>query len=228
RPKQKKIMHVLLVEDDDLIARGISAGLELADITMDHVGTLSHAQAAFENFHTDVIILDLSLPDGDGLSALKKWRGAGLTTPVLILTARDAVPDKVAGLSAGGDDYLPKPFDLDELIARLHALHRRTQGRAQPRIQHGNIEFDPVARQVWQDNKPISLPRRELVLLETLFNARGTLLSNEQLKERLYGFDTEVESNAINVHIHHLRRKLGNHIVETVRGVGYRLGSPSN
>jgi len=221
-------MHVLLVEDDELIARGIRAGLELADVTVDHVTTLNQASTALELFHTDVILLDLSLPDGDGLDTLKHWRREGLLTPVLILTARDAVPDKVAGLSAGGDDYLPKPFDLDELIARLHALHRRTQGRAQPRIQHGNIEFDPVARQVWQDNKPISLPRRELVLLETLFNARGTLLSNEQLKERLYGFDTEVESNAINVHIHHLRRKLGNHIVETVRGVGYRLGSPSN
>ncbi|SRR5690554_586701 len=221
-------MHVLLVEDDELIARGIRAGLELADVTVDHVTTLSQASTALDLFHTDVVLLDLSLPDGDGLEALKQWRRNGLLTPVLILTARDAVPDKVAGLSAGGDDYLPKPFDVDELIARLHALHRRTQGRAQSRIQHGNIEFDPVARQVWQDNKPITLPRRELVLLETLFNARGTLLSNEQLKERLYGFDTEVESNAINVHIHHLRRKLGNHIVETVRGVGYRLGPPSS
>lgn len=219
-------MHVLLVEDDELIARGIRAGLELADVTVDHVTTLSQASTALELFHTDVILLDLSLPDGDGLETLKHWRRDGLLTPVLILTARDAVPDKVAGLSAGGDDYLPKPFDLDELIARLHALHRRTQGRAQPRIQHGNIEFDPVARQVWQNSEPITLPRRELVLLETLFNARGTLLSNEQLKERLYGFDTEVESNAINVHIHHLRRKLGNHIVETIRGVGYRLGPP--
>jgi len=221
-------MHVLLVEDDELIARGIRAGLELADVTVDHVTTLSQASTALDLFHTDVVLLDLSLPDGDGLEALKQWRRNGLLTPVLILTARDAVPDKVAGLSAGGDDYLPKPFDVDELIARLHALHRRTQGRAQSRIQHGNIEFDPVARQVWQDNEPITLPRRELVLLETLFNARGTLLSNEQLKERLYGFDTEVESNAINVHIHHLRRKLGNHIVETVRGVGYRLGPPSS
>jgi len=217
-------MHVLLVEDDDLIARGISAGLELADITMDHVGTLSHAQAAFENFHTDVIILDLSLPDGDGLSALKKWRGAGLTTPVLILTARDAVPDKVAGLSAGGDDYLPKPFDLDELIARLHALHRRNQGRASRTIQHGELVFDPEARQVWLGGQPIDLPRRELILLETLLSARGALLNNEQLKERLYGFDTEVESNAVNVHIHHLRRKLGSTVVETVRGLGFRLG----
>ncbi len=217
-------MHVLLVEDDELIARGVCAGLAFAEFTVDHVSTLSQAEAALDVFHTDVIILDLSLPDGDGLAALKRWRREGLLTPVLILTARDAVPDKVAGLSAGGDDYLPKPFDLDELIARLHALHRRTQGRAESRIQHGNIEFDPVARQVWKDGKPITLPRRELTLLETLFNARGTLLSNEQLKERLYGFDTEVESNAINVHIHHLRRKLGNHIVETVRGVGYRLG----
>lgn len=221
-------MHILLVEDDDLIARGICAGLALADITVDRVATLSQADSALKTFHTDVIILDLSLPDGDGLNALKNWRRQGLLTPILILTARDAVPDKVAGLSAGGDDYLPKPFDLDELIARLHALQRRTQGRAQPRIQHGNIEFDPIARQVWQNNNPISLPRRELTLLETLFNARGTLLSNEQLKERLYGFDTEVESNAVNVHIHHLRRKLGNQIVETIRGVGYRLGPPVN
>lgn len=217
-------MHVLLVEDDDLIARGIAAGLTFADITMDHVGTLSHAQAAFESFHTDVIILDLSLPDGDGLTALKKWRDNGLQTPVLILTARDAVPDKVAGLSAGGDDYLPKPFDLDELIARLRALHRRHQGRASSLIEHGDLVFDPVARQVWLGEQTIDLPRRELILLETLLGARGTLLSNEQLKERLYGFDTEVESNAVNVHIHHLRRKLGSSIVETVRGLGFRLG----
>ncbi|HLR17158.1 MAG TPA: response regulator [Alcanivoracaceae bacterium] len=217
-------MHVLLVEDDELIARGIGAGLALADITMDHVASLSHAHAALESFHTDVMILDLSLPDGDGLQALKKWRANGLQTPVLILTARDAVPDRVAGLSAGGDDYLPKPFDLDELIARLRALHRRHQGRAQSLITHGELRFDPVARQVWLGENSIDLPRRELILLETLLNARGTLLSNEQLKERLYGFDTEVESNAVNVHIHHLRRKLGSHIVETVRGLGFRLG----
>src|SRR5699024_11948462 len=138
-------MHVLLVEDDELIARGIRAGLELADVTVDHVTTLSQAGTALELFHTDVILLDLSLPDGDGLETLKHWRRDGLLTPVLILTARDAVPDKVAGLSAGGDDYLPKPFDLDELIARLHALHRRTQGRVQPRIQYCNIEFITMA-----------------------------------------------------------------------------------
>lgn len=218
-------MHVLLVEDDALIARGIQAGLKLSDIIVDHVETLSQAQAALDVFHTDVIILDLSLPDGDGLTALKQWRNNGLNTPVLILTARDAVPDRVAGLSAGGDDYLPKPFDLDELIARLRALQRRNQGRATPVIQHGNVEFDPVARQARLNGEPVDLPRRELTLLETLLNARGTLLSTEQIKERLYGFDTDVESNAINVHIHHLRRKLGSNIVETVRGLGYRLGT---
>ncbi|SFU70455.1 response regulator [Halomonas korlensis] len=219
-------MHVLLIEDDSLVASGIQTGLNVYGFVVDHVATLDEARAAMSIVSSDVVILDLGLPDGNGLVLLKQWRARQQDVPVLILTARDAVPDRVAGLEAGADDYLTKPFDLDELVARLHALLRRSAGRSTPVIAHGRLRLDPTSRSVTFDDQPISLPRRELMLLEVFLQSPRSILSVDQIKDRLYGMSDEVESNALNVHIHHLRRKLGPGVVETVRGLGYRLGDP--
>ncbi|MCC5883110.1 MAG: response regulator transcription factor [Halomonas sp.] len=220
-------MHVLLIEDDALVASGILAGLSAHDFVTDHVETMAEARSALETVATDVVILDRGLPDGDGLELLDAWRNAGCTTPVLVLTARDSVQDRVQGLQGGADDYLVKPFDLDELVARLHALLRRAAGRSRSVMEHGVLCLDPVAREVSVADQPVALSRRELVLLETFLQSPRSVLSADQLKDSLYGMNDEVESNALNVHIHHLRRKLGSRVIETVRGLGYRLGKPS-
>ncbi|WP_254275451.1 response regulator transcription factor [Halomonas sp. 3H] len=220
-------MHVLLIEDDALVASGIQAGLTVHDFVVDHVETIAEARSAMETVSSDAVILDRGLPDGDGLSLLEEWRSAGIATPVLVLTARDAVRDRVEGLQGGADDYLVKPFDLDELVARLQALLRRAAGRSRTLIEHGPLCLDPVAREVTVDGRPVALSRRELVLLETFLQSPRSVLSADQLKDSLYGMNDEVESNALNVHIHHLRRKLGSRVIETVRGLGYRLGKPS-
>ncbi|WP_413615941.1 response regulator [Halomonas cupida] len=218
-------MRVLLVEDDALVAAGIEAGLALSDFVVDGVTTLAAARSALTTMDYDAVILDRRLPDGDGLTLLGQWRRSGIATPVLMLTARDAVASRVEGLQGGADDYLVKPFDLDELIARLQALLRRAAGQVDRAIHHGRIAFDPIDRSVTLDGEPVVLVRRELMLLEALIRARGRILSTDQLKDRLYGIDDEVESNALNVHIYQLRRKLGRDVIETVRGVGYRLGA---
>lgn len=220
-------MRVLLVEDDAPVAAGINTGLALSDFIVDTVTTLEAAQAGLVTIDYDAVVLDRRLPDGDGLTLLQQWRRAGVTTPVLMLTARDAVASRVEGLQGGADDYLVKPFDLDELTARLQALLRRTAGQVDGALRHGRLAFDPVTRDVTLDGEPVALVRRELMLLEALLRARGRILSADQLKDRLYGIDDEVESNALNVHIYQLRRKLGRYMIETVRGVGYRLGAPS-
>ena len=220
-------MHVLLIEDDALVASGIQAGLGVHDFVVDHVSTMAEGRSAMETVSSDVVILDRGLPDGDGLQLLDAWRKAGVDTPVLILTARDAVSDRIAGLHGGADDYLIKPFDLDELVARLQALLRRAAGRSQALIVHGALSLDPVAREVRLAGRPVSLSRRELVLLEAFLQAPRSVLTAGQLKDSLYGMNEEVESNALNVHIHHLRRKLGSEVIETVRGLGYRLGKPA-
>lgn len=217
-------MHVLLVEDDELIASGIHAGLRLHGLTVDHFATAGAAQAAQQAAAYDVCILDLGLPDEDGMALLRRWRTRGQQLPVLVLTARDAVQHRVAGLQAGADDYLLKPFELDELVARLHALLRRARGRSTDCIDHGPLSFHASRGEVLLHGAPVELSRRELALLRTLLQHPRQLLSAEQLRDSLYGFEQDVESNAVNVHIHHLRRKLGAGIVETVRGLGYRLG----
>ncbi|HEJ1198831.1 TPA: response regulator [Pseudomonas aeruginosa] len=217
-------MHVLLTEDDDLIASGIVAGLNAQGLTVDRVASAADTQALLQVARFDVLILDLGLPDEDGLRLLQRLRQQGVDLPVLVLTARDAVTDRVAGLQAGADDYLLKPFDLRELGARLHTLQRRSAGRCINVIEHGRLSYDPSTRETWLDGRPVELSRREQALLQALLNNRGRILSGEQLKDSVYGFGDEVESNALNVHIHHLRRKLGNAIVQTVRGLGYRLG----
>ncbi|MGS2744263.1 response regulator [Halomonas sp. LS-001] len=217
-------MHVLLVEDDALVAAGIRSGLMTYDFVVDHVATLQAARQALATVTTDVVVLDRGMPDGDGLMLLEEWRNHGVDIPVLILTARDAVRDRVDGLHNGADDYLVKPFDLDELVARLYALLRRASGRSSGVIQHGALTLDPVGRQVTVHGMPVMLLRRELVLLEAFLYAPRSVLTADQLKDSLYGMNEDVESNALNVHIHHLRRKLGTGVIETVRGLGYRLG----
>ncbi|MEN7271287.1 response regulator [Pseudomonas aeruginosa] len=217
-------MHVLLTEDDDLIASGIVAGLNAQGLTVDRVASAADTQALLQVARFNVLVLDLGLPDEDGLRLLQRLRQQGVDLPVLVLTARDAVTDRVAGLQAGADDYLLKPFDLRELGARLHTLQRRSAGRCVNVIEHGRLSYDPSTRETWLDGRPVELSRREQALLQALLNNRGRILSGEQLKDSVYGFGDEVESNALNVHIHHLRRKLGNAIVQTVRGLGYRLG----
>ncbi|MFG9248916.1 response regulator [Pseudomonas aeruginosa] len=217
-------MHVLLTEDDDLIASGIVADLNAQGLTVDRVASAADTQALLQVARFDVLVLDLGLPDEDSLRLLQRLRQQGVDLPVLVLTARDAVTDRVAGLQAGADDYLLKPFDLRELGARLHTLQRRSAGRCVNVIEHGRLSYDPSTRETWLDGRPVELSRREQALLQALLNNRGRILSGEQLKDSVYGFGDEVESNALNVHIHHLRRKLGNAIVQTVRGLGYRLG----
>lgn len=217
-------MRVLVVEDDDLIARGIVSGLRAYGFTADSVSTAAQGELSYAHSHCDALVLDLGLPDEDGLALLARLRRAGETVPVLLLTARDAVEDRIRGLQAGADDYLVKPFDLGELVARLHALMRRAGGRSVNLIEAGYLRFDPTSGDAWLDGKPVELSRREVALLASLVQAGGRCLSTEQLKDSLYGMEQDVGSNALNVHIHHLRRKLGVHVVETVRGLGYRFG----
>jgi len=217
-------MHVLLAEDDALIASGIVAGLNAQGLIVDHAATAEDSEALLRAAHFDVLILDLGLPDEDGITLLLRLRQQGLELPVLVLTARDAVSDRVTGLQAGADDYLLKPFDLRELAARLHTLMRRMSGRSVNLIEHGRLSYDPSRCEARLDGRLVDLSRREQALLQALLNNQGRVLSSEQLKDAVYGFAEDVESNALNVHIHHLRRKLGSGIVETVRGLGYRLG----
>ncbi|MES1926176.1 response regulator [Salinisphaera sp. T31B1] len=221
-------MHVLLIEDDTLVGGGIRTGLEVAGFTVDWVTCAADARLAVTAVASDIVVLDLGLPDTDGLSLLREWRSAGLAVPVLVLTARDAVADRVTGLQAGADDYLLKPFDLDELSARLQALLRRAAGHSGPMIVHGPIALDPATHAVRRDGQVVDLTRREYTLLRKLLFARRAILSAEQLKDSLYGLDTEVDSNAVNVHIYHLRRKLGAHVIRTVRGLGYQLGAAAD
>lgn len=216
-------MRILLIEDDELITHGILAGLRAHGLTVDGVATAAQAEAALAAGHCDLVILDLGLPDEDGMRLLQRLRAGGMALPVLILTARDAVVDRIAGLRAGADDYLLKPFDLNELIARLHALLRRAAGRSVDVIEHGPLRMDPTSGVVSLHGRVIILSRRELALLTALLQARGRILNADQLKDSLYGFSEEIESNALNVHIHHLRRKLGADVIETVRGLGYRF-----
>ena len=217
-------MHVLLVEDNALVASGVKAGLQLQGFGVDVVGCASQADAALKSSHFDVCVLDLGLPDEDGLHLLARWRRQGLELPVLVLTARDAVDQRIEGLQTGADDYLVKPFDLHELAARLHALLRRAAGRTVDWIVLGDVKVDLAAGQAIREGSIVDLSRREWALLRALLQSPGRVLSLEQLRDSLYGYSLDVESNAVNVHAHHLRRKLGSDMVETVRGVGFRLG----
>lgn len=206
-----------------MIGRGVEQGLKQAGFAVDWVRDGRAAELALANAGYALLLLDLGLPRLDGLSLLKRLRQHDNPIPVLIVTARDAVSDRVAGLNLGADDYLVKPFDLEELVARVHALARRQAGRARPRIALGSLCLDPVAREARLDERPIALSPREFALLEALLETPGAVLSRDELEERLYGWDEEVASNALEVHVHNLRRKLGAAWIRNVRGVGYKV-----
>lgn len=217
-------MRILVVEDDEMLKDGLQVGLSLNGFTVDCVATCQDANAAVELHHFDAVILDLMLPDGSGLDILKNLRSSDRHTPVLLLTARDSVSDRIAGLDSGADDYLGKPFDLDEVAARLRALIRRSSGQSNAVLAFNGIELDPSRLTVEKSGEPIHLSRREFSVLHALMANAGRVLSKGRLEETLYGWQEGVESNTVEVHVHHLRNKLGPGIIETVRGVGYRLG----
>jgi two-component system response regulator QseB len=213
----------LLIEDDAMIGEAVQRGLRGLAFTVDWIREGETAVAALRDTEYDLLVLDLGLPGRNGLDVLRDVRRAGISLPVLILTARSDVSDKVAGLDAGADDYLVKPFDLDELAARARALLRRRTGRAQPLIEHLGVTLDPAAHRVTRDSQEVALSAREYAILAALMERPGAILSRAQLEERLYGWDDEIESNAIEVHIHALRRKLTADFIQNVRGLGYRI-----
>jgi len=215
-------VRLLLVEDDAMIGEAIRAGLKREGFAVDWVHDAAAAAGVLDSEPFELLLLDLGLPGSDGLTLLKTLRDRGAALPVLIITARDAVSDRVAGLDAGGDDYLIKPFDLDELAARIRALLRRKAGRSSSGITHLGVTLDPATHRVTQDGAEVSLSPREFALLQLLLERPGAILSRSQLEERLYGWGEEIESNAVEVHVHGLRRKLGADFILTVRGVGYR------
>jgi len=219
-------VRILLVEDDDLLAAGIRDTLERALYAVEWVPDGAQALAALKSNAFDLVVLDLGLPKVDGVEVLRQVRGAGGTVPVIVLSARDTASDRVLGLDAGADDYLVKPFDVDELLARVRAQQRRQRGAAVNVIEHGPLRLDPAALTVTCDGQPVALQRREFMLLQKLLQSAGQVLSRAQLEESLYGWDSGVESNSVDVHIHKLRRKLYPEVIRTVRGVGYIADPP--
>jgi DNA-binding response OmpR family regulator len=217
-------MRILLVEDDEMVGEALRAALRQQGLAADWVrdGETAIAVTATEAF--DAVLLDLGLPRRSGLDVLRAMRARADTTPVIVLTARDALTDKVAGLDAGADDYLVKPFELDELLARLRAVHRRQAGRAEPVLQVADLRLDPATREVSRGGRPILLSAREFAVLQALLERPGAIVSRAQLEDRLYGWGEELESNAISVYMHQLRRKLGDDLLHTVRGLGYYAG----
>jgi two-component system response regulator QseB len=220
-------VRILLVEDDELLGAGIEDALTRVRYAVERVRSGPLAVAALEQGAFDAIVLDLGLPGMDGLEVLGRARAAGNLTPALILSARDSVAQRVAGLDAGADDYLVKPFELDELLARVRALQRRLRGAARNMLEHGSLRLDPVSLSVTHQGEPVPLQRREFMLLHKLLAASGQVLTRSQLEEALYGWDGNVESNALDVHVHNLRRKLYPGVIRTVRGVGYVADPPA-
>jgi two-component system, OmpR family, response regulator QseB len=214
-------MRVLLIEDDVMIAQGLETALRQMGAVVDWIRDGAQAAAALSAAVFDLVLLDLGLPNRDGISILREFRQRGDATPVIILTARDEIQNRVAGLDAGADDYVVKPFDLDELAARIRSVLRRAAGRGDPAIQHGDLRLDPVTRTVEHKGGPVSLSAHEYAVLEALLQRPGAVLSRAQLEDRLYGWDEPIGSNAVEVYIHGLRRKLGPDAIRTLRGVGY-------
>ena len=227
-------MRLLLVEDDRMIGESLRAALRLEGHAVDWVRDVAAAQTTLASERFDLVLLDLGLPAGrgavggdapaDGLAVLRELRARHDDTPVIVLTARDGPGDRVQGLDGGADDYLVKPFEFDELNARIRAVMRRHGGRAQSLLQHRGVTLDPATRQVQRDGEPVLLSAREFAVLEALLARPGALLSRAQLEDRLYGWGEEIESNAVSVYIHQLRRKLGADFIGNVRGVGYFVG----
>ena len=216
-------MRILLVEDDPELGDGLTVGLRQAGFAVDWVKDGYSADQALHTETFDLVVLDLGLPRLSGMEVLSRARSRGQTMPVLILTARDATGDKVSGLDAGADDYLVKPVDLDELAARIRALTRRSAGRAAPLLTHGDIVLDPAAHSITLAGAPVELSVREFSLLQMLLENVGRVLSRTQLEQSVYGWRDEPDSNALEVHIHHLRKKLGSELIRTLRGVGYTI-----
>ncbi len=214
-------MRILLAEDDDLLGSGLRAGLGQHGFAVDWVRDGVAAERELLAGQHQAVVLDLGLPRQDGMDVLRAARARGNRTPVLVLTARDAVPARIEGLDAGADDYLVKPVDLGELAARLRALVRRAHGVPQTRLSLGEVALDPAARQVWRGEELVELSMREFDLLQVFMLNADRVLSREQLEQHLYKWGSEVSSNAVEVHVHNLRRKLGSALIETVRGVGY-------
>lgn len=216
-------MRILVVEDDPLLSDGLHAGLELFGATPDAVFNCADARAALASNKFDALVLDLTLPDGSGLDLLTELRAGGDRTPVLLLTGRNTVGDRIRGLDAGADDYLGKPFDLHELAARVRAIIRRQSGRASSHLACNGVVLDLAQRTVTTNGEPTNLSRREFALLSTLMDRPGIVISRNDLEAQLYGWQEEIESNAVEVHVHRLRTKIGASKIETVRGLGYRM-----
>ncbi|MDE2081585.1 MAG: response regulator transcription factor [Burkholderiales bacterium] len=217
-------MRVLLVEDDEMIGDSLRAALRRQGFAADWVRDGRAADAVLASERFDAVLLDLGLPQRSGVEVLAALRGRGDATPVIVLTARDALADKVAALDAGADDYLVKPFELDELLARLRAVGRRAAGRTRTALVVGDLQLDPATREVSRGGRALLLSAREFALLQALLERPGAILSRAQLEDRLYGWGEELESNAISVYVHQLRKKLGEDLIHTVRGVGYYAG----
>jgi DNA-binding response OmpR family regulator len=216
-------MRILLAEDDEQLGEGLSFGLKELGHRVDWVQDGAAALQALNSDSLDVLILDLGLPEVDGLTVLKQLRKQKSNLPVLVLTARDTLEARIEGLDLGADDYVIKPFDLLEVNARLRAISRRREGRSEPLIEHGDLILNPASREVSMAGQPIALSSYEYAVLETLITHSGRILSRQFLEESLYGWDEGVESNALEVYIHHLRKKLGKSLIKTVRGVGYSI-----
>jgi DNA-binding response OmpR family regulator len=214
-------MRVLLVEDDTMIAQGLQTAMRQSGFAVDWMRDGKSAAAAWQTDVFDVVLLDLGLPQRDGLDVLRDARKRGDRTPVIILTARDEIQNRIAGLDAGADDYIVKPFDLDEVMARMRSVLRRATGRGDSGIQHGELRLDLVSRTIERNGIAVNLSAHEYAVLEALLQRPGAVLSRAQLEDRLYGWDQPIGSNAIEVYIHGLRRKLGSDVIRTLRGVGY-------
>lgn len=216
-------MRLLLVEDDKLLADGLQRALRAEGYTVDHIDRGDLVMPALEAGGFELVLLDLGLPGLDGMAALRTLRQQDKQIPVIIISARDALDDRISGLDSGADDYLVKPFSAIELIARIRARLRRREAPGAEVLTVGELEIDPERFTVTRSGEPVSLSRREMSVLLQLVRHRGRVLTRDQLEQGLYGWNEDVESNALEVHIHHLRKKLGSHLIRTVRGVGYSL-----
>ncbi|MCK1719478.1 response regulator [Bradyrhizobium sp. 141] len=218
-------MRILVVEDDMVLANGLKVGLGLQGATLDVVSSCADGQAALAVDTFDAVVLDVMLPDGSGLDLLASLRAKGDRIPVLLLTALDEVSDRIKGLDSGADDYLGKPFDLNELAARVRAISRRQEGRAVSSVSHNGLTLDLARLTASVDGADIALSRREFAILSALMDRPGVVFSKSDLEARLYGWQEEIESNTVEVHVHKLRAKIGRSRIETIRGIGYRMRS---
>ncbi len=216
-------MRILVVEDDVMLGEGIVEGLKQHNYAVDLMKDGRMAEQALETEPYDAVVMDIGLPGKDGISIVKRIRNKGNHVPVLLLTARDAIDDRVKGLDSGADDYLTKPFDFSELLARMRALVRRSAGRADPKIKFETLELDPAAQTLTNNGEFVKLSRREFALLACLLENVGRVVSKTKLVEKLYGWDEEVDSNTLEVHIHNIRKKINNKYIKTIRGVGYTV-----